>query len=113
MAGAKPRAVVSVEIFEEQNQISPVFIALKLFDRAVDRSAPGSTAHEKMDQSPRQLLADIPQIHHFSRPCRVFDLEIVAVTIVSEELVILLQRFDDQEVDREPDRPAPVRVASE
>ena len=25
----------------------------------------------------------------------------------------LLERFDDEEVDREPDRPTPVRVASE
>ena len=37
-----------------------------------------------------------------------FDLEIVAVVVME-----LLQRLDDQVVDREPDRPAPVRVAAE
>src|SRR5215510_4182407 len=89
VAGAKSRAVVAVEIFEEENQVAPVFIALKLFDRAVNGSASGLIAQEEVDQAPRQLLADVPKVHQLSRPGRAFDFEVVAVAIMSEELVVL------------------------
>src|SRR5499427_6288802 len=113
MAGAEPRAVVAVEIFKEENRAAPVFVALKFFYRAVCGPAPGLVGQEEFDQPPRQLLADVPEVHHLSRPGRAFDLEVVAVAIVREVRVILLQRFDDQEVDREPHGPAPIRVAAE
>ena len=41
-------------------------------------------------------------------PGRALDLKLVAV-----EVVVALQRLDQQKVDREPDRPAPVGVAAE
>ena len=42
------------------------------------------------------------------RAGRAFDLEVVAEVVME-----LLQRFDQQEVHREPDRPAPVGIAAE
>ena len=33
--------------------------------------------------------------------------------VVTQEIMELLKRFDDQEIDREPDGPSPVRVAAE
>src|SRR5262245_35491355 len=113
MTGAKPRAVVAVEVFEEVNQVAPVFVALKFFYTAVYGPAPIFSTQEEFDQPPRQLLADLPQVHHLSRPGWAFDYEVVVVAIVSEVLVILLQRFDNQEIDREPHRPAPIGVAAE
>src|SRR5215475_12082480 len=113
MAGAEPRAVVAVKVLKEENLVAPVLVALEFFYPAVCGPAPVFAAQEEFDQPPRQLLADVPEVHHLSRPGRAFDLEVVAVAIVREVLVIFLQRFDDQEVDREPHRPAPIRVAAE
>src|SRR5262247_4591895 len=113
MAGAEPSAVVAVKVLKEEDLVAPVLVALEFFYPAVCGSSPVFAAQEEFDQPPRQLLADVPEIHHFSRPGRAFDLEVVAVAIVREVLVIFLQRFDDQEVDREPHRPAPIRVAAE
>src|SRR5262249_54429796 len=113
MAGAEPRAVVAVKVLKEEDLVAPVLVALEFFYPALCGSAPVFAAQEEFDQPPRQLLADVPEVHHFSRPGRAFDLEVVAVAIVREVLVIFLQRFDDQEVDREPNRTAPIRVAAE
>src|SRR5262245_18123319 len=113
MAGAEPSAVVAVKVLKEEDLVSPVLVALEFFYPAVCGSSPLFAAQEEFDQPPRQLLADVPEVHHFSRPGRAFDLEVVTVAIVREVRVIFLQRFDDQEVDREPHRPAPIRVASE
>src|SRR5215510_3886849 len=68
MAGAKPRAVVAVEVLKEENQVAPVLVALEFFYPAVYGPAPVFAAQEEFDQPPRQLLADVPEIHHFSRP---------------------------------------------
>ena len=43
-----------------------------------------------------------------SRPGRAFDREIVAIIVVEP-----VQRLDQQEIDRHPDRPAPIRIAAE
>ena len=55
-----------------------------------------------------QLVGDLLDRDEAARAGRALDLEVVAVVVME-----LLQRLDDQEVDREPDRPAPVRVAAE
>src|SRR5262245_53226940 len=44
----------------------------------------------------------------FSRAGRALDGEVVTVVVMK-----LLQRLDDQVIDREPDRSAPVRIAAE
>ena len=52
--------------------------------------------------------ATSPERHAAARAGRALDLEVVAVVVVE-----LLQRLDQQVVDREPDRAAPVGVAAE
>ena len=69
---------------------------------------PSLVALEKLDLALREFDADVPQIHQIPRSCGKLHFQGVAVVVVE-----FLQRFDDQEVDRKPDRPAPVRVASE
>src|SRR5262249_23511814 len=113
MGGAEPRPLVALKVLKEENLVAPVLVALEFFHPPVCGPSPVFAAQEEFDQPPRQLLADLPEVHHLSRPGRAFDLEVVAVAIVREVRVIFLQRFDDQEVDREPHRPAPIRVAAE
>src|SRR5438552_969341 len=56
----------------------------------------------------RKFVSDLLQRQHISGTNRTFDLERFAI-----EQVITLERFDDEEVDWEPNRSAPVRVATE
>jgi hypothetical protein len=65
-------------------------------------------AQEGPRQTRRELVRDLLQVEAPARAGRELDLEVVAV-----EVVVALERFDDQEVDREPHRAAPVRVAAE
>ena len=53
-------------------------------------------------------IGDLVQRQILARAGRALDREVVAVVVVE-----LLERLDDQVVDREPDRAAPVRVAAE
>ena len=59
-------------------------------------------------QPARKFTRDLLERHHVSRTGRAFDLERFAV-----KEVITLERFDDEKIDREPNRSAPVRVAAE
>src|SRR5215510_11295605 len=108
MARANARAVVPVEVFVKQRQIAPMRIALKLFRAAVNRSAPVFAAQEDTRESTRNLIRYFPQIHEPAGAGWAFDFEIIAQVVMK-----LLQRLDQQEVDREPDRAAPIRVAAE
>ena len=60
------------------------------------------------DEAPRQVGGDVAQPEPAARARRVLDGELVA-----ERLVPAQHRLDEQVVDREPDRAAPVRVAAE
>jgi hypothetical protein len=63
---------------------------------------------EEGDEPAADILADLRQRQPHARPRRVLERQLVAeVPRVAEE------RVDDEVVDREPDRPAPVRVAAE
>ena len=59
-------------------------------------------------QSAGQLDRDFPQGERCPRARRTLDLEFLAVVIVE-----LLKRLDDEIVQREPDRPAPIGIATE
>jgi hypothetical protein len=51
MAGANPRSIVAVEIFIEENQITPMRIVLKFLDAAEDRPSTIWTPQEDMYQA--------------------------------------------------------------
>ena len=75
---------------------------------AVHRPLAVLVARERGDQPLADLDRHLAQVHHLARAGRALDLEVVAVVAVQLE-----QRAQDHEVHREPDRPAPVRVAAE
>ena len=69
---------------------------------------PFSSLQEDPDEAAREVGRDLPERALAARAGGAFDLELVA-----EKVVVLLQRLDQQEVDRKPYGPAPVRVAAE
>jgi hypothetical protein len=85
-----------------------VRVAVEERHAAVDRTASGRVAHEQPAEPAFELPRDLVERHVMAGSRRAFDGEVVAQVVVE-----LLQRFDDQEVDRKPDRPSPVRVAAE
>src|SRR5262249_7582700 len=108
MAGAEAGAVVAVEVLEEQDGIAPIRVVLKFVGAAVHRSPSVGTTQKDTRQAARQLGGDLPQAHHPSGAGGTLNGE-----RVTEEMVELRQRLNDQIVHREPDRATPVRVAAE
>jgi hypothetical protein len=108
MTRAQAAAGFAVEIFVEQDQVSPVRIASVFVDLAVTRSRAVFVRQKDAGQSPGKLLRHFFERGHVSRASRALDLERFPV-----EEVITLERLDNEEVDREPDRATPVRVAAE
>src|SRR5215470_7536857 len=107
MACSDPRAVVAVKVFVKQDQVSPVRIGLKFLDTAIDWSAAIFVLKEDPGQPPRNLRRHFPQRHHMARAGGALDL-----VLLTEVVVILLQRLDYEKVDRKPDGTSPVRVSS-
>src|SRR5271165_2705018 len=58
-------------------------------------------------QAPRDQGGGVPQGHELARTGGALHFEVVAKIVME-----LLQRLNQQEIDREPDRPAPVGVAA-
>ena len=75
---------------------------------AIHRPAAISATLEHGRQAPRQLLRHLEERHVLTRSGRALHLVVVAI-----ERVQVDQRPDDQDVDRHPDRAAPVGVAAE
>lgn len=107
VARADPGAVITVEIFMKRDQIAPVRIVLEFSSAAKNRPSLLRIAKEDLHKPPRDFSGNFPQRHHFPRACRAFDLE-----TVSEIVVKLLERLDQQEVGWKPDRAAPIGVAT-
>src|SRR5688500_12301581 len=107
MAGPDASAGVAVEVLVKWNEVVPQRIVLKELDRAEHRPPSPAVVEEDPREAPRDLLRHLPQGHHLTGTRRALDAE-----TFSEVVMELLERLDDEEVDREPDRPAPVRVAA-
>ena len=75
---------------------------------AVDRTAPVTVAQEGPGEPTGQFLGHFEQRHHLPRAGRAFHLQVVAVIPVVGD-----QGPDQEHVDGEPDRAAPVGVAAE
>src|SRR6516225_1972534 len=108
MTGAKAGACVPVKIFVKWNEVVPIRIPLKQVDRAKHRPTAIRVVEEDSGEPSRDLPGDFPERHHPAGSSRAFD-----PIAIAEIMVELLQRFDDQEIDGEPDRTAPVGVAAE
>ena len=107
MAGADALAGVAVEVFVKGDRVAPVGIGLELFDVAEDGALAVGAAEEDAGEAAGDFCRDFPKVHHLARACRALYFEIVAVVVME-----LLERFDNQVVNRKPDWPAPVRVAA-
>src|SRR5262245_14169663 len=108
VTGAKPRAVVAMEILVERNEITPVWICLEVVIATEHWPQPIVFAQADRDQPLRQVVGDRLQAHHLPGASRMLDRHGVAV-----ELRIGGQRLNEQKVHRKPDRSAPVGVAAE
>src|SRR5215510_11543143 len=66
MAGPEPRAVVTVEVLVEQDEVAPVRIALELRGAAVHGPPAIGAAQEDPGQTVRDLVADLPEVHQLA-----------------------------------------------
>src|SRR5437899_7217117 len=108
MAGTEAGAVVTMEIFIKQHEVTPVWVLLKHLRPAVHGPASVRTTQEETRQPTRQLFGHLPEGRLTLGAGRQGDQQVVAVEVVQP-----LQRLDEQVIQREPDWPAPVRVATE
>src|SRR5262245_4409141 len=108
MAGSKARAIVTVEIFVEQEVIFPLRIVLKFLCTAVHRPP----ARPISQKDPSEPMGDVPghleQVHDLARTGWTLDFESVAVIQIERH-----QGADQQGVHGHPYRTAPVGVATE
>ena len=93
----------AVEIFVKQHEIAPVRIICVPRHIAMTWARAFLVRQKDTSQPTGKFTRYFLERHHVSGPGRAFDFERVAI-----KEVITFERFDDQEIDREPDRPAPV-----
>src|ERR1700676_1301703 len=108
MTGAHPKTGVAVEVLVKEKQVAPMRIRLKLFQVAKYWPATLFVTKKNVCHPARQLTRHVPQRLHVSRSSRELDFEIITQIVVE-----LLQGFDQKKIHREPNRAAPVRIASE
>src|SRR5262245_42689833 len=83
-------------------------VGLHLLVAAEDGAPSPAVAPKDTDQAAAQVIGNLPQRQHATGSRGTFELEPVAV-----EFVELVKTFDDQVVDRHPDRTAPIGVSAE
>src|SRR5690606_17146705 len=108
VAGATAAAVVAVEVLVEEHVVAPVRIVGPAAVVAVAGTASAAVGEEERAETALQLACDDVERDAVTRAGRQLDGEALAV-----EVVVALERLDDEEVQREPHGAAPVRVAAE
>src|SRR5215469_6512171 len=107
MACTYTSASVRMEVLVKKNELVPIGIRPEFLNAPIDRPLAFLIPQENLRKSARKLGGDIPQREHVSGPCRELNFEIVA-----EVMMELLQRFYEKKIDRKPNRPAPVGIAT-
>src|SRR5260370_2593459 len=105
MAGADSGPVVPMKIFVEQDQVAPVWIALKEIDAARNGPAAVRITQKDVCEPPGNFGGDLPEIRFVAGMRWTFHFEIFPVLVMK-----LLQRFHQYIIHRKPDRSAPVRI---
>ena len=108
MRRSQPRTVVAVEVLAEEDVVLPLGIVLKPVDPAEARSATVLADEEERHEATAEILGDLCKRVLLAGAGRVLDGQ-----VVPEEPGVPAQRADDEIVDGERDRPAPVGVAAE
>ena len=93
VAGAKPCAIVTVEVFVKEYVIAPVGVALELLCSAVDGSPALIVAGENPGEPVGDFLAHFEEVHHLAGPRGAFDLEVVAVVEVEVRSARMMSAF--------------------
>src|ERR1700746_3237399 len=108
VGGTDATTRVAVEVLVEKHAVPEVRIGLCALVEAMNRPAPVPIRKEQATQADGDLVGNFVERRKLSRACWAFDAELIPVVVVE-----LLQRLYDEEVDRKPNRPAPVGVAPE
>src|SRR6266571_1173022 len=103
MTGAATTAGFAVEIFVKQHEIAPVRIMCVPRHIAMTWARAFLVRQKDTSQPTGKFTRYFLERHHVSGPGRAFDFERVAI-----KEMITFKRFDDQEINREPDGTAPV-----
>ena len=101
-------AAIAVEVLIEKQVIAEVPVALHPRVMRVYSARAVLTEQKDLRQSGRQFVCHVIQTDESTGARRTLDTELIAVVVME-----LLQRFDDEEVEREPDWSAPVGVTTE
>src|SRR5271169_4441015 len=94
---------IAVEVLMKQNQVAPVRIGLELFEITEHRPAAIFIAKKNVRHPARKFSRYLPQGHHLSRSGGELNLKVVAKVVMK-----LLERLDQQVVQRKPNRATPV-----
>src|SRR5882757_8585548 len=100
VARADAAAGLAVEVLVEQHQPAPVRILGEASFAGVAGTVPALARQKDAGQASRDLARSLADGDEAARAGRALDAQIVAV-----EVVIALERLDEQVVDRHPDRP--------
>src|SRR5262245_9111089 len=108
MAGAASASGFSMEVFVEEHEVAPVRVSREAAVRPVAGAVSVLGAQEQPCKSSCQFFGDFGEVLHLAGTGRKLDAKIVAVKVV-----IAFESFYQEVVQREPNWPAPVRVAAE
>ena len=99
---------IAMKEFMEQHVVAEGRIFLMKLRRAEHRSPSMRVAQKEAAQAQRQFTRDLSQAQVLPRVGWALHFEVIAVIPVE-----LVEGFDDEIVDRHPNRPAPIGVSTE
>ena len=108
MRGTDAAAGVAVEVFVEEHVIAKMRVLLQSRVMCEHRAVASLIREKDPCEAHGELVRHFVDRHEGSGTRRAFHAEVFAEVVMK-----LLQRLDDEEVHQEPDRSAPVRVATE
>src|SRR4029077_5376521 len=103
MRCANTATVVAVEVLVEEDVVPEMWVVLHFFAVVEDRASGGLILEENACEASGELVRDLTAGQIFSRAGRALDREIVPIVLME-----LLERFDEQVVDRHPNGAAPI-----
>src|SRR5947207_1791221 len=108
MARAESLAGFAVKIFVKEHKVAPVWVVDEARVAAVARATSTSVGKKDAGKARAKFKSDLTKAHHATGSGGALHLEAVSI-----EMVVAFEGLEDEEVNREPDRPTPVRVAAE
>src|SRR5262245_42198131 len=99
---------IAVEVLVEEKQVAPMWIVGVAHVGAVAWTLSIPIWNAQARQTVREFFGDLCKSSCLPRTCWVFDLKVIAVKVV-----VSLESFDQQVIQRKPNWSAPIRVATE